>query len=233
MSIKTCMILVGGKGTRLQSIVNDRPKPLADINGRPFLDFILDYLLEYKVNSVILLTGYMGKMIENKYGRSYKGLSLRYSLETTPLGTGGAIKNAIINTVNPDDNYLVLNGDTCFAADLTKLKPYYKGKKNVVFSTPSNKAQRYGALCVDFSTKRVLRFLEKNNAFGRSLINAGSYYLCAEDILSIPQSTFSLENDFLPHISGESGNLYYIVDGAPFIDIGIPSDYERFRSLNE
>lgn len=232
-SIETCMILTGGRGSRLQTVVNDRPKPLADINGRPFLDFILDHLLRHDIKKVTLLTGYLGEMIESHYGSSYRDICLQYSLETTPLGTGGAIKNAIINTLHPNNKYLIVNGDTYFPANFKKLHPYLTEDKNVIFATHTTKSQRYGTLQVDTSSKKIINFLEKDESGCENLINAGAYFLNTQDILEFPQTRFSLENDFLPLKTGNSGNLYYIDDDAPFIDIGIPCDYARFRNLNE
>ena len=110
MLISQPIILAGGLGTRLRSVVKDRPKVMADINGRPFLELILDQLNEDNFKKVYLLIGYKGEIIRNHFGENYKNLKISYIFERELLGTGGAIKNAAKNLYF--DKLLVLNGDT-------------------------------------------------------------------------------------------------------------------------
>ncbi len=104
------IVLCGGKGTRLKSIVRDIPKPMADIHGKPFLEYLLDYLSIYGFSTVVLAVSYRYEIIQNHFGQSHKSISLIYSVEDKPLGTGGAIKQALSFTSG--EHVFVLNGDS-------------------------------------------------------------------------------------------------------------------------
>ncbi|MFX0195930.1 MAG: sugar phosphate nucleotidyltransferase, partial [Candidatus Hodarchaeota archaeon] len=110
--VKETIILAGGSGTRLQKVVQDVPKPMADINGSPFLEYLLCYLNKQEIKKVILSVGYKYRVIQDYFGTEYKDLVLEYSIEKEPLGTGGGIKKAL-NLVKSDDVYII-NGDTFF-----------------------------------------------------------------------------------------------------------------------
>ena len=114
------IILCGGLGTRLRSVIKDIPKPMADINGAPFLQILLEFLLRQGVKKVILAVSYKFEVIQGFFGSDFKGLKLIYSVENTPLGTGGAIKQAL-EFADENENF-VLNGDTFFDIDLSVLK---------------------------------------------------------------------------------------------------------------
>ena len=230
--INTALVLSGGLGTRLRSIVNDRPKVLSDINGRPFLDFIFDHFIAQNLSHVILLTGYKGKMIASHYGDSYKSLSLRYIQEDTPLGTGGAIKNAVNKIKNPLDQYLIVNGDTYFPADYSQCLKAATTEFNYIFSTKVAENERYGTLDVDNESKKILNFIEKAK-FQDGLINSGSYYINSAQIAGFSADRFSLEHEYFSTKCGPYGNVYCTYDPALFVDIGIPSDYYHFKLINE
>ncbi len=93
--VREAVILAGGLGTRLRSVVADRPKVMAEIAGRPFLTFLLDQLLSVAIERVVLCTGYKAELVSSVLGQSYRGLTLDYSEETEPLGTGGALRLAL------------------------------------------------------------------------------------------------------------------------------------------
>ena len=113
------IILAGGLGTRLRSIVRDRPKPMAEINGRPFLDYLLEYWLLQGIKKAVLAVGYRQEMIRSHFGNEWHGVSLRYAVEETPRGTGGAIFKALLLTSGKE--VVVLNGDTLFQPELQTL----------------------------------------------------------------------------------------------------------------
>ncbi len=110
--IREAIILAGGFGKRLKAVVNDVPKPMAIINKRPFLEYLLSYLDFWGVNHLVLSVGYQKQMIMNHFGKSFKGIDIDYAVEDEPLGTGGAVKNAM--TFIKGNHTFVLNGDTFF-----------------------------------------------------------------------------------------------------------------------
>ena len=123
---KEAIILAGGFGTRLQGVVKDLPKPMAPVNGRPFLTYILDYLIDYQYNKVVLSVGYLHEKIEEFFGTQYKSLEIDYAVETEPLGTGGGILFAMSKCTT--DNVLVINGDTMFKVDLDAFERFHEEK---------------------------------------------------------------------------------------------------------
>ncbi|RYD05686.1 hypothetical protein N752_07255 [Desulforamulus aquiferis] len=113
------IVLVGGLGTRLKTIVSEVPKPMAAIGGYPFLTYLLEYLSKYNIKKVILATGYMHEKIMDYYGYRYGGIVIDYSIEYEPLGTGGAIKKALENVSEKD--VFILNGDSFFDINLNHI----------------------------------------------------------------------------------------------------------------
>ena len=227
MKIKEAIVLAGGLGTRLRSVVKDVPKPMADVNGKPFLEYILDYLLNSELEKVILSVGYKYEVILKYFGEKYKDLVLIYSIEDEPLGTGGAIKKSL-SFVN-DKDILILNGDTFFKIDFFKFLEFHKSKKAdlSIALKPMKNFDRYGTVEID-SNYRIIGFKEKTyKKFG--LINGGVYLLKTEVFkeINFPEK-FSFEKEFLEKFYE---NLHFF--GLPFdnyfIDIGIPEDYERAK----
>jgi D-glycero-alpha-D-manno-heptose 1-phosphate guanylyltransferase len=120
--VNTAIILAGGLGTRLQSVVKDIPKSMADIAGKPFLEYQLNYLESQKIEHIILSVGYKYESIQNHFGSKYKNISISYAIEKEPLGTGGAVINALKEV--KEDSVFILNGDTFFPISLENL--FYK-----------------------------------------------------------------------------------------------------------
>ena len=114
------IVLAGGFGTRLKSVISDIPKPMAPVAGKPFLQYILDWLLKNKITRVILSVGYKWEIIYNEFGKKYGTIDLLYSIETSPLDTGGAIAMSLSQVQN--DNFFIVNGDTFFNIDLSVFK---------------------------------------------------------------------------------------------------------------
>lgn len=219
----SAFILAGGLGTRLRPVVTDRPKVLADVNGRPFLEHLLDQLEEYGLHRVVLCTGYLGEQIEAKFGAMYKGLKLEYSRETEPLGTGGALRLAASRLAAGPA--LVLNGDSFCRLDFRDFLKFHVSHRAAISLavTEVQDISRYGA--VDLGPEgRITRFEEKGAKTGTGLINAGVYLIQRDVIVSIPQNTMiSLEKEVLSPTIGVG--LYGFIAEGGFIDIGIPSDY--------
>ena len=215
-------ILVGGLGTRLKPVVNDRPKVMALINGRPFLSCILDQINDAGLKDVILCVGYMGKYIEAEIGPSYRKLSLRYSYEYEPLGTGGALRNAhdIINS----DTILVMIGDSYCQYNLGKYWSSHEQNNAIasILLTFICDTSRYGRIKIN-DHNHVLAFEEKGSFTGPGWINAGIYLIDREIISEIPGKRFvSLEKEIFPSLIGKE--FYGFMNDGQFLDIGTPDD---------
>jgi len=220
--IKEAIILAGGKGTRLREVVFDIPKPMAPVGGIPFIQYQLDYLIDQKIERVVLAVGFKHEVIIEYFGRSYKSLSLVYSIEEKALGTGGAIKKALGN-VRGQAAY-VLNGDTYFPIDLDHLK-LAKGICAIA-ALYMKQANRYGTL--QTSGNLVEGFQEKGEVKA-GIINGGIYRLKKEIVAEIPDGNVSFETSILPKLC-QSANVTYQVFKNYFIDIGIPKDYYKFQT---
>ncbi|HAS89017.1 MAG TPA: galactokinase [Desulfovibrio sp.] len=219
------IILAGGKGTRLRSVVADRPKVLAPVYGRPYIFHLLDQLKRAGVAQVILSTGYMADMVENVVGYGYENISITYSRESEALGTGGGIRLASLKTTAP--TILALNGDSYCGVDLRAYFNWFFGRERSasMLLTEVENCDRFGQVKID-AEERVTSFVEKGAGSGSALINAGIYLLRRDVLERIPAGGFvSIENDVFPGLLGY-GVFGYVVK-APFLDIGTP---ESFRS---
>ncbi|MBP1934767.1 nucleotidyltransferase family protein [Ammoniphilus resinae] len=218
------IILAGGFGTRLKSVVPDLPKPMAPVANRPFLTYIFEYLKKQGVTRAILSTGYKHEVIHSFFGESYKGISIDYSVEYEPLGTGGAIKKAL-DLVNNDQAF-VLNGDTFFDVNLMELLKFHLGyKADLTLSLKTmEEFDRYGVVLT--SDDKVIRFEEKRYVPVGNI--NGGVYLVNRNLFDdkIWPDKFSFEADFLERDFGRQSFYGFISDGY-FIDIGIPSDFEK------
>ena len=219
------IILAGGKGSRLKAIVNDRPKPMANINGRPFLDYLLEYLWQQNIRRVILSVGYKHQLIKEFFGNRYRTMQIVYSIEENPLGTGGAIRLAF-NSVK-DDFVLIMNGDTFFKVDLLLLKKYHISKEadvTIALKFLEN-SSRYGGVELS-DNNRITIFREKERG-RKGYINGGVYLLNRHFFQqSGILKPFSFEKDYLECKVGSHKFYGFISDGY-FIDIGIPEDYTK------
>ncbi|MDD1649852.1 MAG: nucleotidyltransferase family protein [Methylococcaceae bacterium] len=222
------IVLAGGLGTRLRSVVPDLPKPMAPVAGRPFLAWVLDRLVEAGFESAVLAVGYRHEAIREHFGERYRGLPLHYSVEATPLGTGGAIRLAAdCVTERP---VFVLNGDTYLELDYRAMQDAHRQARGslsvAVCSVPD--VSRYGAL--ELEAGHLHGFLEKGRA-GPGFINAGVYLLSSDILRQIPAGEpFSFEQQLLVPRIGELRPLAFHTSGR-FIDIGIPEDFERAQQL--
>jgi D-glycero-alpha-D-manno-heptose 1-phosphate guanylyltransferase len=226
------IILAGGLGTRLRSVVSDMPKPMAPVKGKPFLHYLLTSLARQGIKDVILSVGYQWRVINEYFGSQYLGLSIQYSIESEPLGTGGGIKLAM-NQVQSDA--FILNGDTMFDIELEALYGFYYSKSALLALAlqPMQEIERYGTVALN-ENSRITKFIEKQ-PLAHGLINGGVYVASSKLFAAIEgmnnkplPDKFSFEKEVLE--SGVAALPYYGLiaqKGSYFIDIGIPSDYER------
>ena len=225
------ILLCGGMGTRLRSVVSDRPKPMADICGKPFLQYLLEMLREKGITEVIFALGYMGEMIEEYFqdGSAF-GLKIAYSYEEDPLGTGGAIRNALPKIL--EEEVLVLNADTYFPMDYQGLYRFHQ-ENDGDFSLATRAVpdiSRYGAVRRD-AAGRILAWNEKLEDGGQPLageINGGIYVMKKSLIAEIPEGKQSLEQDCVPKWLSEGKRIFGLPFDGYFMDIGIPKDYQQF-----
>lgn len=219
------IVLAGGMGTRLQSVVKDLPKPMAPIGEKPFLHYLLSYLHEMGVSEVVLSVHYLKEKIQDYFQSNFLGMHIHYVDEDVPLGTGGAIVHALTPLQN-EPAVVVLNGDTFVRLDYRAMYAQHM----------QNQAQLTMALCDVEDTSRYGRVIMNENTItgfhekgerGKGLINAGVYIVSTQLFAQygLPRQ-FSFEKDFLfPYLNSIRPEGFITADY--FIDIGVPHDYER------
>ncbi|MFO0433211.1 MAG: nucleotidyltransferase family protein [bacterium] len=223
------IILAGGLGTRLRTVVSNVPKVLAPVAGRPFLHHLLRRLDAAGFVRVVLAVGYLRDLVMESVGSQYLDLSISYSTEEEPLGTGGAIRQALAAVEAA--RALVINGDTWLDVDYrAMLAAHMAAQSRVTLAVvPVNDVSRYGSVVIG-ADGRVVRFAEKGER-RQGLINGGVYVL-EQDVLcdaSLP-SVFSFESDFLVSRCEAVRPLAFSTSGQ-FIDIGVPEDYEMAKAI--
>ena len=221
----SAIILAGGLGTRLRTVVSDRPKVMGGINGNPFLYYLLDQLVEASMEKVVISTGYMGHVIEKTVGSSYKSLHVDYSPEEKPLGTAGALKLA--GQAVDTELCLVMNGDSYMDFDPGSLLMAHKQKKAKItlLVKAFDDISRFGTIQMN-GENEIVQFMEKGSSTGTGLINAGVYLIKTSAFQKIPDKIpCSLEYDYFPSMIGK-GIYGYETDGR-FIDIGTPESYSQ------
>lgn len=220
------IILAGGKGTRLSSVVQDRPKPMAEVEGRPFIEWLIRQLRAQGITRIILSTGYMAETFEAYFGSGRRlGVEMVYSREEAPLGTGGALRLALPHVRS--ENVLVMNGDSfCGFAldDMLRSQQTHKARATLLL-TPMQSTDRYGAVETD-ENGAVIAFREKQAGMGAGNISAGIYLLSRDVIAGIPVAqSVSLEREVFPVLVGDG--LFATVAAGLFIDIGTPETYRE------
>ncbi len=223
------IVLAGGFGTRLSNIVSNVPKPMASINGQPFLKYIFDYLLKNKVTFAVLAVGYKAEVVYKYFGYNYQNLKIEYSVETAPLGTGGAIKKAL--SLCSKEDVLIINGDTYFDVDINNMLAFHinKGSCLTMAVKPMINFSRYGSVVVE--NDMIKRFEEKKPTL-KGKINGGTYIIKKKILEVIDKETFSFEKSVL---ESKLFDIYAYESDGYFIDIGIPEDYykaqEDFKNI--
>lgn len=213
------VILAGGFGTRLKPCVDNLPKPLAPIDGKPFLCYILDWLKLNGVSRAVISTGYLAEAVEAALGKSYNGIEIDYSVEETPLGTGGGIKKALRHCTQQD--VVVCNGDSFFDVDLSLMKKLHSesGFPITLAARFIKNAFRSGLL--EISGNKLCGFSE-NGVAESGYINGGVYFIKRNLLENKQGDKFSFEKDILADKRNDIG--VFISEGY-FIDIGIPEAY--------
>jgi D-glycero-alpha-D-manno-heptose 1-phosphate guanylyltransferase len=218
-----CIILAGGFGTRLKSVLKNIPKPMADISGKPFLDILLKNLARQGFKRIIFSVGYLGDVIINYFGKECYGMEVIYEKEIEPLGTGGAVKASIRRC---SSNWIfVLNGDTFIDLDYSKvLKMASAEGIPFIVATKIDNTDRYGIIIE--SEGRLVSFGEKSGS-GSGVISTGCYCIPSSlfNDTTYPEK-FSMEADFLSKVIGNRAIGVFRTEGV-FIDIGVPNDYFR------
>ncbi|GLC82475.1 nucleotidyltransferase family protein [Lacrimispora brassicae] len=221
------VLLAGGLGTRLRSVVSDRPKPMALVGDKPFMEYVVMELVSHGVSEIIFAVGYKGSMVEEYFkDGSQWGIQVSYAYEEELLGTAGAIKNAGVKVT--EDHFLVLNADTFYRIDYSRLTSLSKERAldmTLVLREVSD-VSRYGQAVLEDGYLKT--FNEKTEEPRKGTINGGIYYLKRELLDEIPEGKVSLEQDMIPKWLSEGKKLGGFVSDGYFIDIGIPQDYYRF-----
>ena len=227
----TAVVLAGGLGTRLRSAVPNMPKPMAPLDGRPFLACLMDYWISQGVNHFVVSVGYMKEVIMDYFGSSYRSIPIAYAIEETPLGTGGGLLLAAQGIMEP---FLVLNGDTFFEVDLAKLLKFHtKSASDWTFSLfRTSDFGRYMGMEVSENGKIIS--LKMDSEAQNRLANGGAYLVSPSSLEKSgfkAGEKFSLEDELLPALMSQECNLFGIEFNDSFIDIGIPQDYLRAANI--
>jgi len=224
MPADEAIVLVGGLGTRLRGIVDDVPKPLAPVAGRPFLAWVLDALSAGGLRRVILAAGHMADVVERTIGKRWNDMDVVVVVEPEALGTGGAVRFAARALLG--DATHVVNADTFLRYDPRALEAATRAldaSMGIALAHVPDVA-RYGA--VDVRDGRVVAFHEKGGQ-GPGRINAGCYFLGPDALAALPdKAVFSFERDVLPVLAAR-GAIAAFDDTRDFIDIGVPDDFAR------
>jgi mannose-1-phosphate guanylyltransferase len=225
-NVPDAIVLCGGAGLRLRSVTGDAPKSLASIGGRPFLEILMSQLRRHGFERVILAVGYQRDLIRAHFGDEAHGQTFRYSIESSPLGTAGALRKAIDQVESK--TVLIMNGDSYTDADLNAFASDYEQAKAdmSVLVVPADGRVDCGLVSVDDQCK-VLGFKEKQSALGKQYVNAGIYLADPRIFSGVPLGVqLSLETDLFPQWLAEGKHLQAFVHPGQCIDIGTPERYQ-------
>lgn len=225
------ILLVGGLGTRLRSVVASKPKVLAPVGERSFLELLVEQLRSQGIRRLVMCTGYLADQVEDRFGdgRAWD-VSIEYSKEEMPLGTAGAVKLAK-RYLHDVPEFLVLNGDSFLEIDFHSLLAFHHGHGGAIATMAVLRvedASRYGTVHVDASD-RVNGFAEKTGSHAHGLANGGVYVFSQAVLEHIPEGPASLERDVFPRLLDLG--VYAQEQHGMFIDIGTPADYARAQLL--
>ncbi len=224
------IILAGGFGTRLKNILNGLPKPLANINGKPFLFFLLKNLVEEGFNDFVFSLHYKSELIieivKSFQSNILMNCKIQFVVEQTPMGTGGAI--SYINTIlEMEDNFIVVNADTWIESGYGLIN---NSNEDVIAILKVEDTSRYGTVLFD-SNFNIKQFIEKKENQGEGYINAGIYKLNKKYFSNWNGQPYSIEASLFPDLVKQS-KLKAMILNTSFIDIGVPVDYNKFCTLN-
>jgi D-glycero-alpha-D-manno-heptose 1-phosphate guanylyltransferase len=217
-------ILAGGLGTRLRPVLDDSPKVLAPVAQRPFITYLLDQLVAAGIRKTILLTGYQAAQVRETLGSRYGNMTLSYSQEAKPLGTGGALRQALPKL--DTGSLLLMNGDSFCEVDLPLLIREHRRREADLSLTLAHvpDAGRFGQVRMNDDGK-LIHFGEKQSGTGPGWINAGIYVMERSLVQEIaPDRYQSLENDLFPRWIECRRSVGFPCTGR-FLDIGTPASY--------
>jgi D-glycero-alpha-D-manno-heptose 1-phosphate guanylyltransferase len=231
--MKDVIILAGGFGTRLKSVVSDMPKCLAKVSEKPFLSYVLDSLISYNYTHFIFSLGYKSEFIIDFIETNYPQLNVTYSIEKDPLFTGGAIRLALEKCQK--QNVLIINADTYFGFDLNKFLNYhiYQNSDISIALKYMVNFDRYGV--VKFDENNIINSFDEKKFQESGYINCGYIIINKNVLMNMPLNIpFSFEKDFL-FLNLSNLKVLAFVANAYFIDIGIPEDFIKanidFKSI--
>lgn len=225
------LILAGGLGTRLSAVVPHLPKPMALINERPFLEYLLDYWIDQGVNEFYFSVHHLADKIKSHFGSTYKNKPITYLQEPKLLGTGGAILFCLSHLLTKDEDILILNGDTFVEVDLKAMLQFHQTRPSsmTIALRSIEQNDRYSGVEID-ENNQLIQFAERKKDSSHLLINAGVYLVKPEFFCKQRWEVgevFSLEDHFFPEVIREKNRLFGFVINGRFIDIGIPQDYKK------
>jgi len=223
----TAIILAGGLGTRLRSVVPDLPKPMALINGIPFLEYQMSYWIKQGVSHFILSVGYKSEVIVDHFSDTFRDIPVDYVIENEPLGTGGGL---LLAAEKLQEVFVVLNGDTFFEVNLKELISFHAEKyADWSFSLfRTNEIGRY--MGMDIAEDGKILALKSKSPQTARLANGGAYLVEPSALSQFKEkvgSKLSLEDDILPLMLKNRSRMFGSEQNGRFIDIGIPDDYFR------
>ena len=231
----TAVILAGGLGTRLRSVVDDRPKPMAEVAGKPFLEHLMRYWHDQGIERFILSVGYRAEQIECYFGSTFEGHKVEYVREQVPLGTGGALL-LCQESKTLKEPFLLLNGDTYFQVNLQVLQEMAKSSHAdwVLSLFPTNDSRRYMPIKVEGSGRILFESSVDQNRQGQATwANGGVYWVNPRALTMISESISneSLETGIFPKCVTLGQSFFGLRSEKLFIDIGVPNDYSRAQTM--
>lgn len=230
-TVRQAVVLAGGRGKRLASLTDNMPKPLLPIEDRPFLQLLLESLRDAGIRDIVVCAGYLAAMMQDVLGDGRQwGVRLRYAVETTPLGTGGAVRHALPFLPDATAPFWVCNGDTLLDVPWQALarEVFAAGVWAGMITRQVAEAARYGAVQMD-ARRKVTIFAEKSVA-GKGHINAGVYLFTTSVQYCLPDGAGSLEQHTLPLLAAQ-GQLIGVPTEGFFLDIGTPETYAQAQHL--
>jgi len=224
------LLLVGGMGTRLRSVVPNAPKPLATVGDKSFLELLVLQLREQGFRQLVMCSGYLADQIENHFGDGSRwDVSIEYSKESQPLGTGGAVKLAE-PLLRGCSTFVVMNGDSFMESNFEELLRNHSAQKALLTMAVRRveNAGRYGTVQIS-PDQRITGFAEKTGSETPGIVNAGIYVFDSKILEEIAPGASSLERDLFPNILGRG--VHAVEQKGMFIDIGTPEDYARAQQI--
>jgi D-glycero-alpha-D-manno-heptose 1-phosphate guanylyltransferase len=224
------VLLVGGMGTRLRSVLPSTPKPLAFVGDTAFLELLVLQLRAQGMRRLVMCTGYLADQIEAHFGDGRKwNVEIEYSKETQPLGTAGAVKFAE-RYIGQAAEFLVMNGDSFLEMDLRQLLRFHREHSGLISMAVRRvpNAARYGTVRLD-TLNRITGFAEKAGAEAPGIVNGGVYVFSRAVLQHIPEGPASLEKEIFPRLLPQG--MYAAEQDGVFVDIGTPEDYARAQEL--